>query len=92
MNEAFNELVPDIPIIPTVEVKKKKVPLWKRILVFALGVLQICIGALIVASTGGAAAGFGAFMIQSGITDCINALFRPEVIDDLKSYYSAKAL
>ena len=50
---------------------------WKRLLVFALGVLQICIGALIVYSTGGAAAGFGAFMIQSGITDCINAVFRP---------------
>ncbi len=85
-------MVPDIPTIPTIEVKKKKVPWWKRVLVFALGVLQICIGALIVASTAGAAAGFGAFMIQSGITDCINALFRPEVINDLKSYYSSKAL
>ncbi len=94
-SEAIEDLFPDIPIIPTIEVKqkeKKKVPWWKRVIVFALGVLQICIGALIVASTAGAAAGFGAFMIQSGITDCINALFRPEVINDLKSYYSSKAL
>jgi hypothetical protein len=92
LKEAFEEMAPDLPTIPTIEVKKKKVPWWKRVLVFALGVLQICIGALIVASTGGAAAGFGAFMIQSGVTDCINALFRPEVINDLKSYYSKKAL
>ena len=52
-------MVPDIPTIPTIEVKKKKVPWWKRVLVFALGVLQICIGALIVASTAGAAAEAG---------------------------------
>lgn len=59
---------------------------------FALGVLQICIGALIISATSGAAAGFGAFMIQSGIWDCINAVFRPEVLDDLKKYYSGKAI
>ncbi len=59
---------------------------------FALGVLQICIGALIIANTGGAAAGFGNFMIKSGIKDCFNALFRPEVIDDLKRYFSEKVI
>ena len=59
---------------------------------FIFGALQICAGALIVASTGGAAAGFGSFMIQSGIKDCLNALFRPEVFDDLKTYFTGKAL
>ena len=41
-------------------------------------------------STGGAAAGFGAFMIQSGINDCLNAVFKPEVIEDLKKYMELK--
>lgn len=31
-------------------------------------------------------------MIQSGIKDCINALFRPEVFDDFKGYFTGKAL
>lgn len=61
---------------------------WKRILVFALGVLQICVGALIVVSTSGAAANFGSFMIQSGIKDCVNAIFKPELLKDLKKYFS----
>jgi hypothetical protein len=47
---------------------------------FALGVLQICVGALIVASTGGAAASFGSFMIHTGIKDCVDALFRPQLL------------
>lgn len=85
----------DIPYIPILEKKKKpkkKKNWWNRILGFVLGALQICIGALIVASTGGSAAGFGCFMIQSGIKDCLNALFRPEVFDDLKRYFTGKAL
>ena len=61
-------------------------------LVFALGVLQICIGAMIIASTSGAALGFGAFMVQSGIKDCINVLFFSEKLENLNEYFSQKAL
>ncbi len=61
---------------------------WKRLLVFVLGVFQICIGALIISATSVAAAGFGAFMIQSGFKDCMNALFRPELLNDLSKYYT----
>jgi uncharacterized membrane protein len=67
----------DIPLLPVAEIKKIKVPWWKRVLVFALGVLQICLGALIVSASAGAAAPFGAFMIQSGISDCMAAIFSP---------------
>ena len=80
----------DIPFVPIVHKKKKpeepkkKVSWWKRVLGFVLGVFQICVGALIVASTCGAAAGFGSFMIQDGITDCFKALFSPQVFDNLK--------
>lgn len=31
-------------------------------------------------------------MIQSGFKDCMNAVFKPEVFDDLKQYFSQKAL
>lgn len=79
-------MAPDIPLLPVFEVKKE-VSIWKRSFVFALGVLQICIGALIVSATTGAI-NFGAFMIQSGIKDCIDSVFRPEVIRELKKYYT----
>lgn len=80
----------DLPVVPIVSKKqkeKKKIPWWKRALVFALGVFQICVGALIVFATSGAAAGFGKFMIQTGVNDCFNALCKPELLADLKQYY-----
>jgi hypothetical protein len=58
-------------------VKKIKVPWWKRALVFAIGVLQICLGALIVSASLGAAASFGSYMIYNGFQDCMTAIFRP---------------
>lgn len=81
-----------MPYLPVVEIKKIKVPWWKRLIVFALGVLQVCIGSLIVMASSGAAASFGAFMIQSGIKDCMAALFTPEVCADLGKFYTQKSL
>jgi len=72
--------VPDLPTLPEAQIKKipkEKTPWWKRALVFCLGVVQICVGSLIVAASGGAAAGFGAHMIYEGLNDCFNAVFRP---------------
>lgn len=91
LKNAIDELQVDLPHIPVLEKKNSKIQQQNRAIVFALGALQICIGALIVYATSGAAATFGGFMIQSGIKDCINA-FRPEVIADLKAYYNSKAL
>jgi len=61
-------------------------------LVFCLGVVQICVGSLIVAASGGAAASFGAVMIFEGLSDCYKALFNPELCNDLKAYFNEKVL
>jgi hypothetical protein len=68
------------------------VPWWKRALVFALGVIQIVVGALIVAYTGGACLGLGLTMIREGCMDVYNSIFRPEVLQDLGKYFGAKAV
>ena len=78
--------------VPKAEVKKIKTPWWKRALIFCLGVLQVCIGALIMGASGGAASSFGMHMIISGTKDCFNALFRPEVCNDLRKYFTEKAI
>lgn len=44
---------------------------------FAIGVLQICLGALVVSASLGAAASFGSHMIYSGFQDCMTAIFKP---------------
>lgn len=54
--------------------------------------MQICIGALIFAETIGAAANLAIFTIQNGIKDCIDSIFSPELAEDLKKYYSQKAI
>lgn len=61
-------------------------------LVFAIGALQICLGALIVSASAGAAASFGSFMIYSGFQDCMAALFKPEICDDLGKFFTQKAI
>lgn len=63
-------------------------PIWKRILVFVLGIVQIVCGALILATTAGSLNGFGISAMIEGAKDCFNALFKPELLNDLKSYYS----
>ena len=72
-----------MPLIAVLDVKKIPNSNWNRVFVFALGVLQICIGALIIKYSGGAAASFGKFMIQSGVRDFFAAVFTPDVCDDL---------
>lgn len=57
------------------EVKKVKVASWKRVMVFAIGVLQICLGALIVQYSAGSAASIGSYMMYTGLKDCFNAIF-----------------
>ena len=75
------------------EIKKKKTPWWKRALVFCFGVLQICIGALILnAASSVGLANFGASMVTRGVQSCFDALFNPEVCNELKKYFTEKAI
>jgi hypothetical protein len=66
--------------VPKIYTKKKEVPFWKRGLVFILGVAQIIIGAVILASTAGALSGFGVSMMIEGVKQCFDAVFRPELL------------
>jgi hypothetical protein len=70
-------------LIPEPVVKKIKAPWWKRVLVFALAVVQIVVGALIVAQTGGACLGLGLTMIKEGCMDVYKSIFNAEAIQDL---------
>jgi hypothetical protein len=45
--------------------------------VFAIGVLQVCVGALIITYSSGVTAPFGAYMIQCGLKDCMTQYFSP---------------
>jgi hypothetical protein len=79
-------------LVPEPIIKKIKVPWWKRVLVFALGVIQIVVGALIVAQTAGACLGLGLTMIKQGCMDIYTSIFNPEAIQDLGQYFGAKAV
>ena len=79
-------------MLPKAVIKKKKTPWWKRALIFCFGVLQICIGALILSAGSANVAGFGASMITRGVKCCFDALFNPEICNDLRKYFSDRAL
>ena len=51
--------------------------MWKRVLVFCLGVAQFIIGAIITSASNGALAGFGTTMMIQGIKQCFDAVFNP---------------
>lgn len=78
--------------MPVGEIKKIEVPWWKRAIVFGIGVLQVCLGSLIVFASAGLAYGFGSSMIKEGISDCMKALFDPEVCRDLLKFFTEKSL
>lgn len=63
--------------MPVATIKKKKVKWWKRIMIFALGVVQICMGAIILATTAGALTGLGIQAMTQGAKFCFDAIFRP---------------
>jgi len=46
--------------------------------VFFLGVVQIVVSSIIVASTAGALHGFGVSMMMEGAKWCFDAIFKPE--------------
>ena len=62
-------------MIPEGHIVKNEVPLWKRCLVFVLGVCQVIIGGLIITETGGALSGLGINFVYEGLKDCYNAIF-----------------
>lgn len=64
-------------LLPKAVIKKKKVSFWKRLTVFLLGIAQIFIGAIIVASTAGALTNFGVTMMMEGAKYCFDSIFRP---------------
>ena len=87
----------DIPYLPVAEIKeipqqKKKKSWWKRLFVFAVGILQICVGAMIIATTAGAAHAFGAHMITQGLRDTLTAIFNPEACENLRAFYTNHAI
>ena len=67
-------------------------PWWKRITVFLLGVAQFVIGAIIVASTGGALMGFGVTAMAEGLKYCYDSIFEPEQLEDLSKYFTQTAI
>ena len=67
-------------------------PWWKRITVFLLGVAQFVIGAIIVASTGGALMALGVGMMEEGLKYCYDSIFRPEQLEDLSKYFTQTAI
>jgi hypothetical protein len=60
--------------------------------VFGLGVIQIVVGALIVAHTFGACLGLGLTMIKEGCMDICNSIFNAEALHDLRKYFGDKAV
>lgn len=70
--------VEGLKLLPKGSIKKKKVSFWKRLGVFLLGVVQIVVGSLIVASTAGALTNFGVTMMMEGAKWCFDSIFRPE--------------
>lgn len=78
--------------MPEAVVYKKKKSKWKRFVAFCLGALQVCVGLLIMGASAGAAMPLGISLIKGGITDISNSLFNPDVLEDLKKYYSNRAL
>ena len=78
--------------MPKPIVKKKKVSFWKRLTVFILGVAQIILGAIIVASTAGALTSFGVTAMMEGAKYCFDSIFRPEQLENLSKYFSKTAI
>ncbi|CAC5418045.1 unnamed protein product [Mytilus coruscus] len=69
-------------------VKERKPFCWKGMLVIALGVLQIAVGAVIVASTAGILAQLGRGLIAEGVNDIFTgayAVWKNEIVDGRKS-------
>lgn len=60
--------------------------------VFLLGVAQIIVGSIIVASTAGALTGFGVTMMLEGAKYCFDSIFRPEQLEDLNKYFTKTAM
>jgi hypothetical protein len=57
-----------------------------------LGVIQIVVGSIIVASTAGALTNFGITMMMEGAKWCFDSIFRPEELENLGKYMSQTAL
>lgn len=74
---AIDKVSIDLPYLPVAKVTRIKVEFWKRAFVFAIGVLQVCVGALIITYSVGYATPFGAYMVQCGIRDCMMQFFTP---------------
>lgn len=92
MNNLMNEGLKFLPVPIVKKKKKKKVGFWKRLGVFLLGVAQIVCGAIILASTSGLLTGFGVTMMTEGARYCFDSIFRPEVLNDLKKYFTETAM
>jgi len=60
--------------------------------VFFLGVVQIVVGSIIVASTAGALHGFGVSMMMEGAKWCFDSIFKPERLRELGKYMSQTAI
>lgn len=74
------------------EEKKIEICWWKRACIFALGVMQIAIGSLILNATGGALAGFGCSLIFKGVQFCYDAIFDPNKFDNFGQYLTKAAI
>ena len=73
-------------------IKKKNVNSSKRIGIFLLGVAQIICGAIILNATSGALSGFGVTMMMEGAKYCFDSVFRSDLIDDLRGYFTETAI